>query len=175
MVGTNTPKSKPTTVGVDTNVLLDLARDDETVLDCLATVRKRLPNVQFVVSHTVIQELADIADNGDTAAEREAAMVALTKLVQEWNFTPFNCVPVGNGIVEETGRKLRAKQLLPETELNDSFVIVEAGLIGATLLISSDRHIHEIDWQALKIELDAADISTPLISSPSKIVKNFFS
>lgn len=120
-------------------------------------------------------ELADIADNGDTPEEREAATLALTKLVQEWRCEPFNCLPVGNGIVEETGRKLRAKQLLPEEEINDSFVIVEAGLIGATLLTSSDWHIHDINQQSLKIELDAADITTPLISSPRKIVTKFFS
>lgn len=174
MAGPATPKSKPTLVAVDTNVLLDLARNDETVLDGLATIRKRLAPVSFVVSPTVIQELADIADHGETAAVRNLAVAALTKLVQEWNFLPFNYLPVGDAIVFETGRKLRARKLIPEEEVNDSFVIVEAGLIGATLLISSDAHIHEIDQQMLKVELDAADISTPLISSPKNVVKKFF-
>jgi rRNA-processing protein FCF1 len=85
------PKSKPTVVAVDTNVLLDLARGDETVLDCIDTIRKRLSPVRFVVSPTVNQELAEIADNGDTAKERESAALVLTKLVGEWKFSqsPF--------------------------------------------------------------------------------------
>jgi hypothetical protein len=58
---------------------------------------------------------------------------------------PFNCLPVGHGIVESTGRKVRTAKLLPEEEMNDSFVIVEAGLMGTTLLVSSDWHIYDID------------------------------
>jgi len=53
MAETTTPKSKPTLVAIDTNVLLDLARNDETVLDCLATIRGRIAQVRFVVSPTV--------------------------------------------------------------------------------------------------------------------------
>lgn len=36
MAGTIIPKSRSPLVALDTNVLLDLAQDDETVLDCLA-------------------------------------------------------------------------------------------------------------------------------------------
>ena len=168
------PRLRPTRVAFDTNVLMDLAQDDESVLDCLAALRDRLPAVSIVVSPTVIEELVCFADESAMSAERKAASAALANLVAKWRFVPFNCVPVGHGIVEETARKLRARQILPEEERRDSFIVVEAGLIGASILISSDAHIYGIDPYRLKVELDAADISTPLISSPWEIVKKFF-
>ena len=54
-------------VALDTNVLLDLALDDEVVIDCLQTIRERLSSPVFVVLPTVIQELVDIFENGETA------------------------------------------------------------------------------------------------------------
>jgi hypothetical protein len=47
-------------IATDTNVLLDLAEEDETVLDCFETLRRRLPGSRVMVLPTVIHELADI-------------------------------------------------------------------------------------------------------------------
>jgi hypothetical protein len=52
--------------------------------------------------------------------------------------------------------------------------VAEAALAGVTLLISNDTHIKDIDRTMLKVELDASDVSTPLIASPWKIVSGFF-
>jgi hypothetical protein len=76
--------------------------------------------------------------------------------------------------VEQIGRKIREKGLLPNEEVHDSFIIAEAGLYGATLLISSDAHIKNIDQQMLRIELGACDVDGPLMASPWKIVNQFF-
>jgi len=45
-------------IAVDTNVLYDQALGDEDVLDALQVIRERLRDVRFVVTRTVIEELA---------------------------------------------------------------------------------------------------------------------
>lgn len=160
-------------VAVDTNVLIDRALEDELILDCLDTIRKRLGDATFVLLPTVIQELAFLADEGGTQRERDVAALAL-RSVTRWKFVPLNFIPAGHGVVERIAARMRSKGLLPEEEVNDSLIIAEAALAGVTLLVSSDAHIRDMDHTALKIELDACDVSTPLIAAPRKIVKSFF-
>lgn len=74
---------RPLFVAVDTNVLLDLADEKERVWDAIDTIKRRLPGVQIVVPPTAVQELAWIAENGDSVRERELAMIAGRKLVSE--------------------------------------------------------------------------------------------
>jgi hypothetical protein len=83
-------------------------------------------------------------------------------------------VPVGHGIVEQIARKLRERGLLPEAEVNDSYIIAEAGLLGVSILLSSDAHLKDILHTELRLVLDAAEVRTPLIASPWKIVHQFF-
>jgi len=160
-------------VAVDTNVLVDRAADDELVLDCLDTIRKRLGHTTFVLLPTVIQELAFLADEGHAQHERDLAGDALRN-VTRWKFVPVNFIPAGHGVTDRIAARLRARGLLPEEEVNDSLILAEAALAEVTLLVSSDAHIRDIDYTALKIELDACDVSTPLIAAPAKIVKSFF-
>ena len=49
-------------LAADTNVLLDYAKEDETVVDCFATLRQQLPSSPVIVLPTVIHELADLAE-----------------------------------------------------------------------------------------------------------------
>jgi len=56
---------KPLLVAVDTNVLLNLAKRDETAIDCIDTVKFRLPNAQIIVLPTVILELTHFASLPD--------------------------------------------------------------------------------------------------------------
>jgi rRNA-processing protein FCF1 len=62
--GPASPKSRP--IAVDTNVLMDLAGEKETVLDCIQTIGRRIPGAVIIVPPTVIQELADLVDDGDS-------------------------------------------------------------------------------------------------------------
>ena len=117
---------KPIEVALDTNVLLDLANDDEVVIDCIQTIRKRIPTVVFLVLPTVIQELVDVSEIGETALARKLALKALKNIRSPWGFCAVNFLPVGHGIVEETARKIRANGLLPEEEIHDSFLLAES-------------------------------------------------
>jgi rRNA-processing protein FCF1 len=161
-------------IAVDTNVLIDLAESDETVIDCFSTIRRKFPNAPIIIPPTVIGELADIATDGETTAEQESALKALRSIRAEWGFHPMNCVPVGHGIVEETARKIRAAGLIPEEEIHDSFVIAESALANVTLLLSSDGHLKDINQSALGEILDGCDVGKLIIFSPAKIVRDFF-
>jgi len=165
------PKLSP--IAVDTNVLFDLAQEVEVVIDCLETIAKRIPYSSIVVLPTVILELRKRERSGDPA-EQAIAAKALSSILNPWGFVPVNCIPVGHGIVAEIGRKIRASGLIPDEEIHDSFIVAEAALSGATMLVSSDGHIKDIDQKRLKIELDSCDVPCPLIASPWRIVNTFF-
>jgi rRNA-processing protein FCF1 len=164
----------PPLIAVDTNVLIDLAEGDEIVIDCFSTIHRKFPHAPIIIPPTVIGELADIATDGDTKAEKEAALKALRNIRREWGFHPMNCVPVGHGIVEETARKIRAAGLIPDEEIHDSFVIAESALANVTLLLSSDGHLKDVNQSALCEVLEGCDVGKLIIFSPAKIVKDFF-
>src|SRR5665213_711527 len=152
MQGLDAPKLM--LVAIDTNVLINRADDNEDVIDCIETIRRRLTNPKIIVLPTVILELLHISECHDPP-EKALAKKALLSVIDPWHFQPINYIPAGHGIVEQIGRKIREKGLIPEEEVHDSNLIAEAALCGATILVSSDSHIKNIDQQMLKIQLDA--------------------
>ncbi len=153
---------------------MDRANEDEVVIDAVETIQRRLASAQFIVTPTVIEEIALKAENGDTALDRRLARRVLSSLVTPWGFRPMNFIPVGRGIVAEIARQLRRAGLIPDSEFNDSLIVAEAALAGATLLLSSDSHIKDLDYTRLKLILEATDTGTPLVASPYRIVTEFF-
>lgn len=145
-------------IAVDTNVLIDFADREEMVVDCFATIKRRIPGFQIIIPPTVIVELVDIADYGETSRQKKLAEKALVNLRETWKFFPVNFLPVENGIIAETARKIRAQGLIPEAEQNDSLIVAEASLRNASLLLSSDSHIKDIDPRSLKLLLDSCDL-----------------
>jgi len=165
---------QPPIIAVDTNVLIDFADKDETVVDCFSTLKKKLPKALIVVVPTVIAELVHLSKS----AEHETAalsLAALGSLRSPWGFNPLNLIPVGHGIVEETARKIRAARLLPQEELHDSMIVAEAGLTNATILLTSDGHLSEINHDELETILHGdSDINCPIIVTPWKVVHDYF-
>ena len=161
----------PKLIAVDTNVLLDLAKGYQQVSDCVATLKQSPSRPgRFVVTPTVIHELMYLADTDRQA--REYAHQALSELKPVWGFEPLNCLPVGHGIVEQIGKKLRVNGLLPEEEMNDSFILAEAALANAAALLTSDSHILQIDESLLRSVLEECEVGVPLLCSPWR-VSNF--
>lgn len=138
----------PPLIAVDTNVLIDLADENETAVDCLSTIRRKFPKAPIIVTPTVLVELTDIATDGDSESEKQSALNAL--------------------------RKIRATGLIPDEEVHDSFIIAESALANVTLLLSSDGHMKDINQSALGELLEHCDLGKLIIFSPAKIVKDFF-
>jgi hypothetical protein len=79
-----------------------------------------------------------------------------------------------HGIVQRIAQTIREKGLIPELEVNDSLIVAEAGLLCVSILLSSDAHLRDVPHHDLRLIMDAADVRTPLIASPWKIVHEFF-
>src|SRR5260221_6857744 len=88
-------------VAVDTNVLLDRANDDELVIDAFATILRRLPACELIVTPTVVEEIVLKAERDDQVLDRRLAKRVLASLVDPWGFRVLNFIPVGRGIVAE--------------------------------------------------------------------------
>lgn len=162
-------------IAVDTNVLLDQALDEADVLDAIETIRTRLPQAQFVVTPTVLEEIAFQLD--DEAEEaREAAGKVLQCLIP-WGYEPLNVIAVGLGITEQISFKLRSRGIVPDEEQNDAAIIAEAALLGCAMLLSSDSHLLEAgahpQFHPLLQEC-SVDGDGLVIARPREIVRRFF-
>ncbi len=160
-------------VAVDANVLMDLGAESETVIDAFETIRARLTSPRLVIPPTPQHELAHIARHADTAEERDRALAGISA-ARRWRIVPINLMPVGHGIVERIGERLRRAGLLPEVEINDSFLVAETALLDGRLLLSSDQHLRGMDHRQLGLVLEEFDLSGPVIATPGEVVKKFF-
>lgn len=160
-------------VAVDANVLMDLGEESEAVIDALSTIRQRLRSPRITIPPTPQQELAHIARRGATEKDRNRALAAI-EAARRWRIVPVNLMPVGHGIVERIADRLRNRGLIPAEEINDSLLVAESALLEARLLISSDQHLRGIDFERLSIELQAFDLTAPVIATPAEVVRKFF-
>jgi hypothetical protein len=97
----------------------------------------------------------------------------LQHLVRVWGFRPLDFIPVGHGIVESVACRLRGDGLIPEREVNDSFILAEAALADCTILITSDEHLRAADPTLLSLALKACDVNAILVRTPREIVRQF--
>jgi len=169
-----TPAARRSTlIAVDTNFLLDLATPKDKADDAIEIIRGRVLGVEFVVVPTVLDELAHIAEQGDTAHDRRLATTALRNLVQFWKFRPLDFIPVGHGIVVEIAQKLRGNRLIPEHEVNDSYIVAEAALANCAILVTSDEHIRGMDVTILSLTLKSCDVNVLVVRTAAEIVRQF--
>ncbi|MDR1279614.1 MAG: type II toxin-antitoxin system VapC family toxin [Opitutaceae bacterium] len=167
------PPLRSTLVAVDTNVLLDLALPRDVVHDAVDLICKRVAGVRFIVPPTVQEELQHLSESAAPATRKQAGD-ALDSLLHVWGFQPVDYLPVGHGIVECVADRIREQGLLPVTERRDSFLLVEAALAGAAMLLTSDEHLLLAPAGRLQLLLREHDVASPVIVDPVKIVRDFF-
>jgi hypothetical protein len=160
-------------VAVDANVLVDLGTEVDPVIDPIQIIRVRLTSPRLVIPSTPQQELAHIARHADTTEERNRALSGISA-ARRWRIVPVNLMPVGHGIVERIGERLRNAGLLPAEEINDSFLVAETALLGGGLLLSSGEHLCGMDHLQLGLVPQEFSLSAPVIATPGEVVKKFF-
>jgi len=160
-------------IAVDTNVLLDMADGVDDVVDALAIIRHRIKAGQIIASPTVNIELAYLAQFAGEVKLRGLARSALQAMTSRWKIKPVNLVPVGHGIVNEIGAKIRNRNILPDEEEHDALILAEAALLDCSFLLTSDAHLRGIDFQQLTIVLQNAHLGVPIIATPREIVRKF--
>ncbi len=169
----NASQSRPVLIAVDTNVLLDLAGEVEDVTDAMVVIRRRLHQSKLLMPPTVREELAAEALNAEDFEDTERGQRAF-QLARTWRIQPAELVGARLETARRVGRRLRHACLLPEEEVNDALILAEAGLLGCSILITSDQHLRNIDFQRLTFELQAYEVVAPIIATPREIVRKFF-
>jgi len=154
--------------------LRNLATGIDIARDALSVIRDRLPNPVVLVPPTVIDELTLAFTEPSNEMERKEAGMALRVMRGDWGFQPVDLVPVGHGIVDIIADKIRERGYLPDEERNDSLILAEAALMGCVLLVTSDRHLLDVPPGPLRLLLDSHSVSTPLIVSPHRLVRDYF-
>ena len=164
---------KPSRLAVDTNVLLDLADEVDDVLDAAGVIDDRLPHADKLVPPSVLEELAYLADSGQTPQMRLSAGRAVQMLRKETHFRPILELPFAPQKAGELAAEFRQRRLLPGEEIHDSLILAETALLDCDILLTSDEHLRSIDHQQLTWVLNQHDLTAPVIATPREIVRKF--
>ena len=117
---------KPSRLAVDTNVLLDLAFEIQDVLDAIDVINERLPDAEWLVTPGVLDELAYIADSGESQKLRQSARWAMQQLRAKDRFRPILELPFAPENAEKLAAEFRRRGLLPDVEIHDSLILAES-------------------------------------------------
>lgn len=164
---------KPSRLAVDTNVLLDIADGVDDVLDAADVIADRLPDAEQLVTPSVLDELAYLADSGLTPQVRRSAGLAIRLLRNKDRFRPILELPFAPEKTGELAKEFRRQLLLAE-EVHDSLILAETVLLDCGILLTSDEHLRSIDHQQLTWLLNQRDLTAPVIATPREIIRKFF-
>ncbi len=154
---------KPKPFALDTNILFDLADEQDFALTFLEVFLQK--GYSFSVPPTAIQELFSLSDQGEALATR-----ALSEMLN-WQIRPFDLIPVGHGITEAFSFRLRNSGLLPYDENNDGLILAETSLAEIGVLVTSDNHLLNIDDASLRLAFDASDLPFVHPAHPKNLLR----
>jgi hypothetical protein len=142
-------------LSLDTNLVLDLAKGQDFAHD----FREEFQGRGYILRlpPTVLAELEYLILFG-MEKKRRLAQVAAKKL-ESWFLTPFDLPDVHHAIAESFARQLRNLQLIPEDEFHDGLILAETSLAQIPILVTSDRHLLDIEENALLSATKAADLA----------------
>jgi hypothetical protein len=151
---------------LDSDVLLALEAGDE---DCQETIDglSKL-GFYFIVTETVLQEIADITHKGE---DSEVCAHAKNVLVQmtNWGFLAPPLDRIQMGVAERVAQDLVAK-VIPDGHLDDGLVLAESAYHSCKLLITKRAAILKSNRDAIRMSLIGSDLAGVLIASPNEMV-----
>jgi len=141
-------------LALDTNLLLDLAGEKDFAHDFKEEFSSR--GYSLFVPPTVVAELAFFASLED-APQREIAAAALKK-IGIWKCQPFTLSSTQLAVSIRFATRLIDTALIPETEQNDGKILAQTSQVSIPLLVTSDKHLLDIDEAALLLAFNEADL-----------------
>ena len=138
----------------DTNVLFDLADGKEIAHDFKEVFRTN--GYALVIAPMVVGELHFLENHGDSK-QRVFAARSLDNL-SRWEINPFAIDSVNEAVAERFAVRLIQTRLLPDGEISDGLILAETSLAEIPLLVTSDKHLLDIDETALKLAFHDADL-----------------
>jgi len=155
-------------LSLDTNLVFDLAGNKDFAHDFREIFQGK--GYALVLPPTAVHELHVIFTHGDSAAERLLARTALTHLKQ-WGIRPFDLGSAAEVICGQFVRGLLRQRLLPEDEFNDGLILAETSLAEIPLLVTSDRHLLNLDENTLLLAFNEADLSPVHPVHPKRLLR----
>ena len=143
-------------LSLDTNLVFDLAENKDFAHDFREVFQRK--GYALVLPPTAAQELHFIFTHDACAAQRELARTGLTHLLQ-WGIRPFDLDSTAEAIGGQFVRGLFQHRLLPDDEMNDGLILAETSLAGIPLLVTSDKHLLDLDEDALRLAFNEADLA----------------
>ena len=154
-------------LALDTNVLLDLAGKKDFAHEFKEEFSRR--GYSLLVPPTVVAELAFFASLKN-APQRDIANIALEK-IGAWKCQPFALSSTQMAVAVRFAARLMESSLIPETEQNDGKIIAQASLAEIPLLVTSDKHLLDVDEEALLLAFNDADLSPVHAAHPRRLLK----
>lgn len=153
---------------LDTNILIDLGEEKDFAHALLRAYKDK----GLGVPPTVVQELTHIALY-ESAPVSQYALNALSKM-REWEIYPYDLKAVGHGIAEEDAHKLMSSGLVPDDEFHDGLILIETALACIPVLVTSDKHLLQINPPALAQALIDLDLNPVQIAHPKQLLRAYY-
>ena len=154
-------------LALDANLLLDLAEGLDFAHDFREEFQAR--GYEFLLPPTAAAELNILSLHGGEP-QKTFANLALRKL-RAWKCQPFLLSDTKLAITEQFRRRLSAWQLIPDEEWNDGLILAETSLGNIPLLVTSDKHLLNMDEDALRLAFDEADLPPVHPVHPRRLLK----
>jgi hypothetical protein len=154
-------------LSLDTNLLFDLADQKDFAHDFRETYQGK--GYSLVISPTVVAELFFLSEHGDSEEKRLAA--AALAGVGNWDIQPFPLTGVQLDLARHFATVLIERNLLPDSEINDAFILAESAVGAIPLVVSSDHHLLAIDHDKLRDACAETDLHPTLPVSPRRLLR----
>jgi hypothetical protein len=154
-------------LALDVNVLLDLAEGWDFAQDFREEFLRR--GYGLFVTPTAAGEL-NILSLYAAKPTRSFALQALQEL-RRWEIQPCPLSDLNLAIAERFSRRLVERRLIPEEEWNDGRILGETSVSGIPLLVTSDKHLLDIDDDALLLVFNEADLPPVRPAHPKRLLR----
>ena len=154
--------------GICSNLVLDLAEGADFAHGFKQLFQER--GYALRLPPTAALELNENRLHAHEPRKRELSRIALLTL-RKWGLRPFELSPLQHSIAEQFATKLAARRLLPPEEFNDAAILAETSMAQIALLVTSDKHLLDIDEDALLLMFNEADLSPVRPVHPKRLLR----
>ena len=154
-------------LSLDTNLPLDLAEGQDFAHDFREEFQER--GYVLLLPPTVLAELEYLILYGSEKKRRLAE--AASGKIEEWRLMPFDLPDVQIAIAERFARRLQERGLVPEDEFHDGLILAETALAEVPLLVASDKHLLDIDDDALLLAFNEDDLPPVRPVHPQRLLR----
>ena len=154
-------------LALDTNLLLDLAEGKDFAQEFREEFQRR--GYELLVPPTAAAELNALGIYGGEPQEAFANK-ALAGL-RAWKCQPCLLSDTDLVIAEVFSQRLLERRLIPNEEWNDGRILGEASLAMVPILVTSDKHLLNIDEEALFVAFNEADLQPVHPAHPKGLLR----